>query len=51
MHNHAGIAKNHEYIPADAVLVEEMTALLRMLVLNTAITLTLQLLPGAEDNM
>ena len=38
-------------VPAAAVLVEEVTVLLRILVPNTAITLTLQLLPGAADNM
>ena len=38
-------------VPADAVLVEDVTVLLRILVPNTAVTLTLQLLPGAADNM
>ena len=45
------IAKNHEYIPADVVLVEEVTVLLTILVPNTAITLTLQLLLGAAGNI
>jgi len=39
------------YIPADVALVEEVTALLKILVPNTAVTLTLQLLPGTADNM
>ena len=38
------------HVPADVVLVEEVTVLLKVLVPNTAITLTLQLLPGVEDN-
>ena len=42
---------NINCLPADVVLVEEVTVLLTMLVPNTAITLTLQLLPGATDNM
>ena len=49
-----GIATYHYssiYIPADAVLVEEVTMLLTMLVPNTASTLTLLLLPGSADNM
>ena len=39
------------YIPADVVLIEEVTVLLKILVPNTASTLTLQLLPGVADNM
>ena len=39
------------YIPADVALVEEVTVLLKILVPNSAVTLTLQLLPGAVDNM
>ena len=38
------------FIPADVVLVEEVTSLLKV-IKNVASTLTLQLLPGAADNM
>ena len=39
------------YIPADAVLVEEVTSLLLLLSSNIAITLTLQLLPGVAGTI
>ena len=38
------------YIPVDAVVVEDVTSLL-VIFKNVAITLTLQLLPGAAENV
>ena len=39
------------YIPADAVLVEEVTSLLLILSSNIAITSTLKLLPGVAGTI
>ena len=38
-------------LPADVVIVEELIMLLMMLVPNTAVTLTVQVLPGAIEVM
>ena len=39
-----------QYVPADVVLVEEVTVLL-LLLPNTAVTLTVQLLPALREVM
>ena len=41
----------YSVVPADVVLAEEVTVLLMMLLPNTAVTLTVQLLLGAIEVM